>query len=49
MTLREHMDLLHQINSDYHKNVEPLLLAKQQIERKKPVRWQTNRYKRKLS
>lgn len=38
MTLREHMDLLQQVNSEYHKDIEPLLLAKQQIEQKKPTR-----------
>lgn len=35
MKLREHMNLLDKLNAEYHKETEPLLLAKQQIERQK--------------
>lgn len=35
MTLQEHLKLLVTINADYHKETEPLLLAKQQIEKQK--------------
>lgn len=35
MTLEEHISLMHELNCDYHEKYESILLAQQQIEKKK--------------